>query len=192
MASGRNGARQSVGQSCQTFDRELEFGQGRELLFALAGRQARCTSPPPACRPPFCFDRAAKHDADRLLHALEDARRHVGLVALGRAVDDPDTVGRAAQVVAHLLEAGAVEEAGDGDEADDARIVSAGRGRRPSRWPSARSRRTDCAGAWRGRRRPNRRAESIRSAAPAPRRLLRSSRRGPWLSPCRAGCRSRR
>ena len=43
-----------------------------------------------------------------------------GLMAFGRAVDHPDLVGGPPQIVAHPLEAGAVEEAGDGDEADDA------------------------------------------------------------------------
>ena len=31
-----------------------------------------------------------KHDADRLLHALEDAGRHVRLMAFRRAIDHPD------------------------------------------------------------------------------------------------------
>src|SRR5688572_24769967 len=85
---------------------ELELGQRREFLF------------PPACwqdrvfhsggfvgrlfLPPRC-----EYDADRLLYGLEDPRRHIRLMALGRAVNHPDAVRRAAEVVAHPLEAGA-------------------------------------------------------------------------------------
>jgi hypothetical protein len=45
------------------------------------------------------------------------------LVALGRAIDHPDAVGGTPQVIAHTLKSGAVEEAGDGDEADDTGVV---------------------------------------------------------------------
>ena len=79
----------------------------------------------------FTESSRGQHDADRLLHALEDARRHVGLMAFRRTVDHPDVRARPAQIIAHLLEARPVEKAGDGDEADDAgfvRIRQAGRG----------------------------------------------------------------
>ena len=62
-------------------------------------------------------------DADRLLNALKDASGYVGLMAFGRTVDDPDVIGLAAEVVAHLLEAGAVKEPGDRDEANDAGVM---------------------------------------------------------------------
>ena len=76
---------------------------------------------------PVFSERARRqHDADRLLHALEDARRHVGLVAFGRAVDHPDIGQVPAQVVAHLLKAGTVQEARDRDEADDALAIVSG------------------------------------------------------------------
>ena len=67
-----------------------------------------------------------EHDAHGLLHALEDARVDLRLVALRRAVDDPDVVAGAAEVVAHLLKAWTAEEAGHGDEADDAVFGCAG------------------------------------------------------------------
>ena len=63
--------------------------------------------------------RAGHDDAHRLLHALENAAGDRRLMALRRTIDDPDLVGVAAQVGAHLLEARSVEEAGDADEADD-------------------------------------------------------------------------
>ena len=70
---------------------------------------------------PVFSERARRqHDADRLLHTLEDARRHVRLVAFRRTIDDPDIGAVPAQVFAHLLKAGAVQEARHRDEADDA------------------------------------------------------------------------
>ena len=65
----------------------------------------------PACR---------QHDAHRLLHALEQARCHLGLVAFGGCVDDPDLVAAPPQRSTHRFEAGPVQEAGHGDERDDA------------------------------------------------------------------------
>ena len=41
---------------------------------------------------------------------------------LGRAIDHPNVVASAAQIVAHLLKTGTAEKSGDGDEADDARL----------------------------------------------------------------------
>src|SRR6266851_1908720 len=62
-------------------------------------------------------------DADRLLDTLEDAGVDLWLVAFGGAVDDPDVVAGAAEVVAHLLESEAAEEASGGDVADDTGVV---------------------------------------------------------------------
>ena len=62
-------------------------------------------------------------DADRLLHSLEDARRHVWLVALGRAIDHPDFRAGAPQVIAHFFETRTVEKPGDRNETDDAFLV---------------------------------------------------------------------
>ena len=67
-----------------------------------------------------CRRAGRHHDADRLLHPFEDPRAHLRLMPLGRAVDHPDLVGAPAQIVAHTLEAGPVEEPRHGDEADDA------------------------------------------------------------------------
>jgi hypothetical protein len=41
-------------------------------------------------------------------------------MTLGGTIDDPDFAGVAAQVLAHLLEAGAVQESGNRDETHDA------------------------------------------------------------------------
>ena len=60
---------------------------------------------------------------------------HLGLVALWRAVDDPDSIGSSPQVRAHGGEAGAVQEASDGDERYDAfvgRMVLKDLPRRPT------------------------------------------------------------
>ena len=144
----------------------------------------------------------SQHDAHRLLHALEDARRHLRLVALGRAVDHPDVGAGAPQIVAHLLETRPVEESRDGDEADDALLVFfgiAGGGvmagaedlpRRPApeidvEVPQVLGVRAD---APLRRRRPavERRGQVVRLIP------FRSSRRVPRPFPCRADCRSRR
>ena len=45
-------------------------------------------------------------------------------MAFRRAVDNPDFVRFGPQVGAHLLKAGAVQKAGRGDEADNARLVA--------------------------------------------------------------------
>src|SRR5439155_24569829 len=50
-----------------------------------------------------------QHDAHGLLNTLEDARGDIGLVPFRGAIDDPDRVCGSAEVVAHLLETGAVE-----------------------------------------------------------------------------------
>ena len=55
-----------------------------------------------------------KHDANRLLNALEDARVDLGLMTFGGAVNDPDRIRRAAERIPHLLERRPVEETGDG------------------------------------------------------------------------------
>ena len=62
-------------------------------------------------------------DAHGLLHALEDARRHLRLMPLRRAVDDPDLVRVPAQLRAHFLKAGSVQKPRHGDEGDDAPAV---------------------------------------------------------------------
>ena len=127
--SGRKGARQSAGQSIQSFASRTA-PRARRTFLSLALRQR---AKPHVRRLLLVLSEFSRreHDADRLLHALEDAGRHVRLVALRRAVDHPDVRAGPAQVVAHLLEARPVEKAGDGDETDDAffvRIRHAGRG----------------------------------------------------------------
>jgi len=47
-----------------------------------------------------------------------------------RAVDDPNLGASAPQIVAHLLEAGAVKKTGDSNETDDAFFVLVGQTRR--------------------------------------------------------------
>src|SRR5207253_527013 len=68
----------------------------------------------------------SKGNADWLLHALKDARRHLGLMSFRRAVDDPYFGTGASQIIAHLLEARAIEKSGDRDEADDTLLVLVG------------------------------------------------------------------
>ena len=60
------------------------------------------------------------HDANRLHDTLKDAGVDGGSVTFGGAVNDPDVVAGAAEIVAHFFEARSVEESGDGDEANDA------------------------------------------------------------------------
>ena len=67
-----------------------------------------------------------KHDAHWLHHALEDARGNLGLVALGRAVHNPDLIASFAQILPHALEAGAAEEARHGDEGHDTAATAFG------------------------------------------------------------------
>ena len=61
-----------------------------------------------------------EHDADGLLDPFEDARGYFRLMSLGRAVDDPDVVTGAAEVIPHLLKPRAAKETGNRDVADDA------------------------------------------------------------------------
>src|SRR5579872_1978835 len=104
------------------FGFEFELGQSRELLFAFAGRQDRVLHRSRRIRR-LLLRPCCQHDADRLLHGLEDARWHVGLMTLRRAIDHPDSVSLAPQIVAHTLESRTVEEARDRDETDDAGVV---------------------------------------------------------------------
>ena len=99
----------------------------------LVGAASRRQSPVPD--PRRCgrarIGAANRHDdAHGLLHPLKDARRHLRLMPLRRAVDDPDLVRIPAQLRAHLLEAGAVQETRHGDEGDDAPAI-----RRPAFGP---------------------------------------------------------
>ena len=95
-----------------------------------------------------------KHDANRLLHALKYTRRDLRLMPFRRAIDDPNFGARATQIVAHLLESGAVEEAGHRNEAtmpssslSARRSPRASRSQKLSRSPSAKNRHRDSSGA---------------------------------------------
>src|ERR1700722_8592792 len=101
---------------------ERERRERRELLLPLARRQ-RAKAHARRIAGAFAELSRREHDADRLLHALEDPRRHVRLMALGRTVDHKNVRARPAQIVAHPLEPRPVEKAGDGDETDNAFLV---------------------------------------------------------------------
>src|SRR5207244_3886436 len=59
----------------------------------------------------------SEHDADWLLYSFKNPRVDPGLVPLWRAVDYPNLVGGATEIIAHLLEAGSIEEASHRDKA---------------------------------------------------------------------------
>ena len=101
---------------------QREFAERRKLFRAMPGRERLKANLRRSLRFAFRGTRG-EHDAHGLLHALKDARVDFRLMALGRAVDHPDVVAGAAQVIAHLLKARPAQETGHGDEAHDARLA---------------------------------------------------------------------
>src|SRR5438094_6027381 len=59
-----------------------------------------------------------------MLNALEDAGVDLRLMSLGRAINHPNIIAGAAQVIAHLLKTGTIEKTGNSDEAHDPRFAS--------------------------------------------------------------------
>ena len=121
----------------------------------------------------------------------EDPRVDFGLMSFRGAIDDPDRVGGATEIIPHLLKTRPVQETRNGDETDDSGVglgvvvedlpgrpppeedVQVAKTLRVPRRPirGAASRREWGAGRWRNGR-------------------PRSSRRDPWPFPCTADCRS--
>lgn len=62
---------------------------------------------------------SSKHDADRLLDSLKDARRDFRLVPFRRAINHPDFGTGAPEIVAHLLEARTIKETSHRYEANN-------------------------------------------------------------------------
>ena len=94
----------------------------RELVVTVALGQYPISDPCPGGR--TRLGAAKGHDdAHGVLHALEDARRHLRLMPFRRAVDDPNLVRVPAQLGPHLLKSGTVQKARHGDEGDYAPAV---------------------------------------------------------------------
>src|SRR6185437_1993517 len=64
-----------------------------------------------------------QNDADWLLHPLKDARRDLGLMPFGRAIDDPYLGTCTPQIVTHFFEAWSVEKTSHSNEANDPFLV---------------------------------------------------------------------